>query len=450
MTYSEWLSQDDKLKGTEDSPVPHGETDITEMIEMNDLAARLGNSGEVGSSLHSDEQNSVNGEPKPLDDETDVTEQQHSHPLHFTSGDCTICLETFTDADEVRGLSCGHVFHVECIDPWLTNRRACCPTCKRDFLEEEEESTRGVGNPDFRDLDSIFSMDRTPMSPIVYRKPTEFKAKTLLCCMQLADLGRYHTDGPVDLGDARRSDGEEIESRQHQEHSGSEHTVTAPATSAAAADAPIADHDAPTADADSPAADGTEDPVDSTNDAENVEDSSNATDSIPGTTQTTENNRPPHSSNPYSSSFAPGMARFVNLTSLDGVYYQRMSSSSFESPPLPDITELSPKICDILESHPFNTLDVSGIDRLAYEATLRLFRWYSVPFWRLMGIRKLDMYYYFIVWFYQKKKDVRVAAQRRERHNATNEHNEEEQEASPEGPAASETPVNRDAVENLV
>ncbi|RCK58217.1 hypothetical protein Cantr_06837 [Candida viswanathii] len=56
------------------------------------------------------------------------------HSLHYDSGSCAICLEVIEDDDIVRGLICGHVFHAECLDPWLTKRRACCPMCKRDYL----------------------------------------------------------------------------------------------------------------------------------------------------------------------------------------------------------------------------------------------------------------------------------------------------------------------------
>ncbi|KAI1282677.1 hypothetical protein F5Y07DRAFT_194846 [Xylaria sp. FL0933] len=51
-----------------------------------------------------------------------------------SSGDtCAICIDTLEDDDDVRGLTCGHAFHAVCLDPWLTNRRACCPLCKADY-----------------------------------------------------------------------------------------------------------------------------------------------------------------------------------------------------------------------------------------------------------------------------------------------------------------------------
>lgn len=66
------------------------------------------------------------------------------HKMHFDLGSCAICLETFEPDDVVRGLFCGHVYHSDCLDPWLTRRRACCPICKRDYYKEDNATTSGI------------------------------------------------------------------------------------------------------------------------------------------------------------------------------------------------------------------------------------------------------------------------------------------------------------------
>lgn len=47
--------------------------------------------------------------------------------------DCSICLETFTDGDELIRLPCRHKFHSVCLDPWI---RCCgdCPYCRRHVV----------------------------------------------------------------------------------------------------------------------------------------------------------------------------------------------------------------------------------------------------------------------------------------------------------------------------
>ncbi|KAJ3571312.1 hypothetical protein NPX13_g5423 [Xylaria arbuscula] len=70
------------------------------------------------------------------DDEDDDDHINHAldPDMMGSSGDtCAICIDTLEDDDDVRGLTCGHAFHAVCLDPWLTNRRACCPLCKADY-----------------------------------------------------------------------------------------------------------------------------------------------------------------------------------------------------------------------------------------------------------------------------------------------------------------------------
>ncbi|RWS10864.1 E3 ubiquitin-protein ligase Arkadia-like protein [Dinothrombium tinctorium] len=53
---------------------------------------------------------------------------------------CTICLCEFEDNEEVRRLPCMHLFHVECVDQWLTTNKRC-PICRVDI----EDHLKDIG-----------------------------------------------------------------------------------------------------------------------------------------------------------------------------------------------------------------------------------------------------------------------------------------------------------------
>ncbi|KAJ2156650.1 hypothetical protein GGF46_005050 [Coemansia sp. RSA 552] len=61
---------------------------------------------------------------------------------------CIVCIDDFVAGSKMRILPCGHNYHIECIDPWLTSKSSLCPLCKYD--------TRNV----LTDLERICS--RTP------------------------------------------------------------------------------------------------------------------------------------------------------------------------------------------------------------------------------------------------------------------------------------------------
>ncbi|RMD42426.1 hypothetical protein DV735_g2726, partial [Chaetothyriales sp. CBS 134920] len=53
----------------------------------------------------------------------------------FTQPTCPICLDDFVDAETtVRQLPCRHIFHPECIDPFLRENSSLCPMCKKSAL----------------------------------------------------------------------------------------------------------------------------------------------------------------------------------------------------------------------------------------------------------------------------------------------------------------------------
>ncbi|XP_057281222.1 E3 ubiquitin-protein ligase RNF128 isoform X2 [Pezoporus wallicus] len=47
---------------------------------------------------------------------------------------CVVCIELYKPNEVVRILTCNHLFHKNCIDPWLLEHRTC-PMCKCDILK---------------------------------------------------------------------------------------------------------------------------------------------------------------------------------------------------------------------------------------------------------------------------------------------------------------------------
>ncbi|XP_071234357.1 RING finger protein 150-like [Salvelinus alpinus] len=47
---------------------------------------------------------------------------------------CAVCIEGYKPNDVVRILPCRHLFHKNCVDPWLLDHRTC-PMCKIDILK---------------------------------------------------------------------------------------------------------------------------------------------------------------------------------------------------------------------------------------------------------------------------------------------------------------------------
>lgn len=55
---------------------------------------------------------------------------------------CSVCLDEFEEDEVVRQLvPCKHLFHTECITPWLTQRSGNCPLCKVAVQPGSDAST---------------------------------------------------------------------------------------------------------------------------------------------------------------------------------------------------------------------------------------------------------------------------------------------------------------------
>ncbi|XP_065585787.1 LOW QUALITY PROTEIN: E3 ubiquitin-protein ligase RNF128 [Cyrtonyx montezumae] len=58
---------------------------------------------------------------------------------------CVVCIDLYKPDEVVRILACNHVFHKNCVDPWLLEHRTC-PLCKCDILRAlGPEVDEGVG-----------------------------------------------------------------------------------------------------------------------------------------------------------------------------------------------------------------------------------------------------------------------------------------------------------------
>ncbi|CAD5172552.1 unnamed protein product [Musa acuminata subsp. malaccensis] len=69
--------------------------------------------------------------------------------LHRASGtgeeaQCSICLSSVLEGDKMKVLpSCGHGFHVECIDEWL-RAQTSCPLCRASLGESSQAAEQEV------------------------------------------------------------------------------------------------------------------------------------------------------------------------------------------------------------------------------------------------------------------------------------------------------------------
>lgn len=68
--------------------------------------------------------------------ETDgSTADNHDSQTAFFQPTCSICLDDFQYGQTlVRELPCKHIFHPDCIDPFLRENSSLCPLCKRSAL----------------------------------------------------------------------------------------------------------------------------------------------------------------------------------------------------------------------------------------------------------------------------------------------------------------------------
>uniref|UniRef100_A0A8C6QKV1 RING-type E3 ubiquitin transferase n=1 Tax=Nannospalax galili TaxID=1026970 RepID=A0A8C6QKV1_NANGA len=63
---------------------------------------------------------------------------------------CAICLEEFSEGQELRVISCLHEFHRTCVDPWLYQHRTC-PLCMFNIVEGDSFSQALASSPSYHE-----------------------------------------------------------------------------------------------------------------------------------------------------------------------------------------------------------------------------------------------------------------------------------------------------------
>jgi hypothetical protein len=81
--------------------------------------------------------------------------EQPTRDLSTTCTMCSICIDEFEGGERLTLLPrCQHAFHKDCIRPWLMERQGCCPLCKSNVLNSEQD-TDSDGSVDASDENAI-------------------------------------------------------------------------------------------------------------------------------------------------------------------------------------------------------------------------------------------------------------------------------------------------------
>tara|TARA_B100001094_G_scaffold286671_1_gene301690 strand:- start:3729 stop:4298 length:570 start_codon:yes stop_codon:yes gene_type:complete len=98
-----------------------------------------------------------------------------------TEGQCSICLEQFSDEQDIVQIPCEHKFHRTCIETWFETHTTC-PICRRNYqsetvhrLEVRELITQNTFILHLEGQESItsyWSLDSTPLDLFLHLRRT--------------------------------------------------------------------------------------------------------------------------------------------------------------------------------------------------------------------------------------------------------------------------------------
>eukprot|EP00039_Didymoeca_costata_P029942 m.27156 g.27156 ORF g.27156 m.27156 type:complete len:173 (+) comp7868_c0_seq2:93-611(+) len=68
-----------------------------------------------------------------------ISELEHVHPCSEDIAEhaqCPVCMVPLEEEDIIVALSCDHIFHPDCVVPWLQKRNNC-PVCRQEFPTDD-------------------------------------------------------------------------------------------------------------------------------------------------------------------------------------------------------------------------------------------------------------------------------------------------------------------------
>lgn len=110
---------------------------------------------------------------------------------------CAVCIESYKAGEVVTVLTCDHIFHKACIEPWLLERRTC-PMCKCDILKAlgvEEETKENISVQSPPEVTVITVAGGEPMYEVPLTDPAS------------SDPERHHYDNRAFEGDLEATRG---------------------------------------------------------------------------------------------------------------------------------------------------------------------------------------------------------------------------------------------------
>lgn len=156
-TYDQWLDVKSIVKKENHDDDDKNETETVSNKSVFSVKDEKTNFEMLDSETNCFETENETGCSKNSEKKDEADDSKKTEPLKYISGICTICLSHIEKQDLVRGLTCGHVFHSDCLDPWFIKRRSCCPICKKSFIFKKQNNSKVVRMGNF--LPSLVSND---------------------------------------------------------------------------------------------------------------------------------------------------------------------------------------------------------------------------------------------------------------------------------------------------